>query len=252
MVHRIEPVHPGDAEHHRGHGCHAHVNEKQDIDDFPCLKTIIVLGQCGQLHAVKRHLRLAERRQDGECEHDDADTAYPMRRRTPEEQSVRQRFHIGEYRGTGRGESRYALEPGIDEVELPAIEQVGESAHEAGEQPCTGHDAVPLLGIYLFSAADEKGGEHTEYGCQQKREEQRRETAVHAVYPRNARRKEHKGRIEQQYGTDVFQYQSGPHFGSVFFRSTNSSIISLSPSISSSLPLEFRGERYSVRQVVMQ
>ena len=90
-----------------------------------------------------------------------------------------------------------------------------------------------------ISAADEKGGEHTEYGCQQKREEQRRETAVHAVYPRNARRKEHKGRIEQQYGTDVFQYQSGPHFGSVFFRSTNSSIISLSPSISSSLLSNF-------------
>ena len=41
------------------------------------------------------------------------------------------------------------------------------------------HGDVLMPGRMLetpISAADEKGGEHTEYGCQQKREEQRRET----------------------------------------------------------------------------
>ena len=84
-----------------------------------------------------KHLGLSanERRQQGDGEEHDTQTAYPLGERSPEEQSVREAFHIIQDGGTRGGESRHRLEVGIRKVADVAAYHEGQGAEETEDNP---------------------------------------------------------------------------------------------------------------------
>ena len=85
-----------------------------------------------------KHLGLSayERRQQGDGEEHDTQTAYPLGERSPEEQAVREAFHIIQDGGTRGGESRHRLEVGIRETMDVSTDQEWERAKETEDNPC--------------------------------------------------------------------------------------------------------------------
>ena len=116
----VEPVHARHLEQHgRQHG-KPHIDHQQNLHDDLRTVAVVVLGHRRKLHVGEHHLAAPHRRQDHQREHHHAHTANPRRRHAPELQSAGQGFDIVQDRRSGGREARDALEPGVDQRELPA------------------------------------------------------------------------------------------------------------------------------------
>ena len=84
-----------------------------------------------------KHLGLSsyKRRQQGDGEEYDSQTAYPLGERTPEQQSVREAFYIVKNGGTRGGESLHCLEVGIRKVVDVAAYHEGQCTEETEDNP---------------------------------------------------------------------------------------------------------------------
>ena len=84
-----------------------------------------------------KHLGLSsyKRWQQGDGEKHDSQTAYPLGERSPEQQSVREAFHIIQNSGSRGGESRHCLEVGIRKVIDVTADHEGQGAEETEDDP---------------------------------------------------------------------------------------------------------------------
>ena len=133
---------------------------------------IVILCHCRHLDIGQRGFIATQRRQNHHREDDHADTADPVRRRAPEEQSARQCLDIIQNRCSRCRKARNTLEPSIDQRELAAPNQIGEHTDHARQQPSTHDDAVALLvghrGIGILIHEDQR--EDSQHERQHKRD----------------------------------------------------------------------------------
>ena len=199
----VEPVHARHLEQHgRQHG-KPHIDHQQDLHDDLRTVAVVVLGHRRKLHVGEHHLAAPHRRQDHQREHHHAHTADPRRRHAPELQSAGQGFDIVQDRRSGGREARDALEPGVDQRELPAPDQVGEHRHDAGHEPRPDDDAEPLLVGDLLALAHEDQRKGAQQGREQRGEQQGIERRIHAAQVGDSRRQQHEHRNEEHHDPDI-------------------------------------------------
>ena len=210
----VEPVHPGHLEQHGRQDGQPDVDHQQDLEDDLRTVAVVVAGHRRELHVGEHHLAAAHRGEDDQGEHHHAHTADPGRRKTPELQPAGQGLDVIQDRRTGCREARDAFEPGVDQRELPAPDQVGEHRHDAGHQPRPDDDAETLLVGDLLAAPHEDQREGAQQGRKQRRQQQGIECRVHAAHVGDPRGDQHEERHEQHHDSDISQ----DHFDAHRFR----------------------------------
>jgi len=203
VAQRVEPVHARHFEHYGRKDRQPHVDHQQNLHDDLRPVAVVVLGHRRELHVGEHHLAAAHRRQDHQREHHHAHTADPGRGHTPELQSARQGLDIVQDRRSGGREARNALEPRIDQRELPAPDQVGEHRHDAGHEPRPHDDAEALLVGDLLALLDENQRKSAQQGREQRGEKQGIECRIHAAEVGNSRRKQHERRNEEHHDSHI-------------------------------------------------
>ena len=210
---RVEPVHARQFQRQRRTDRPPQGAEQQDLGDHRRLVVVVVLGHRRQLDVGQQRLVRPQRRKNQQREHHHADTAQPRRTRPPKEQPARQRLDVFQDRRTGGRITRHALEPGVDQRELPAPDQIAQQ----GRQQC--------------------------------RKQQRVVPGVGMADQRHAGREEHEQRHDQHDDSHVSQYDAQSHrcSGFVFLASWITSSIrsfnSATSSLTSALILNGRPKR---------
>ena len=93
------------------------------------------------------HSTTYQRRQHGNGEEDDTQSAYPLHERAPEQDAVGQPLDIVDDGDTGGGEPRHGLEESISHREDAAMEDEGKHAEETEDNPGEGDDDVGITTI---------------------------------------------------------------------------------------------------------
>ena len=197
VTQRVEPVHARQLEH-RGRE-DPDVDHQQNLHDNLRTVAVVVLGHRREFHVGEHHLAAAHRGQDHQREHHHAHTADPRRGHAPELQSARQGLDVVQDGRPGGRKPRDALEPSVDQRELPAPDQVGEHRHDAGHEPRPDDDAEPLLVGDLLALAHEDQRKGAQQGREQRGEQQGIERRIHAAEVGNSRRKQHEHRDEEHH-----------------------------------------------------
>ena len=81
---------------------------------------------------------------DGNGEEHDAETAYPLYQRAPEQNAVRQDADIVNDGGAGGGKSGHCLEEGVRERGQIASNDEGHRSHKGEHHPRERHDKVSV------------------------------------------------------------------------------------------------------------
>ena len=93
------------------------------------------LDRSGSLGGKHLDATADERRQDGDGEEDDSQTANPLHERAPEEDAVGQTLYVVEDGGTGSGKARHGLEESVSKVADAAVDEEREHAEDGKDNP---------------------------------------------------------------------------------------------------------------------
>ena len=169
------------------------------------------MGDARGLRVIEQGSPPAKYRHQGHGEHDHAHATLPMGKTSPKQDTLGQRLHIVQDRGTGRRITRHAFEPGVNQAEFTAPKHIRHHSGHAGCQPRSHHDPITLLGTDLLAFRYENQRENTQHRCQQKTQQQRIETRIEIVEQRNTRRQQHEPRIQQEHQPHISQHYVQPH-----------------------------------------
>ena len=162
----VEKVH---APEHQQHGFH---HREKDIDLpeqhgrvlDPGLE--LVRYGPGDFRLVELHAPDAEKRENGQGEHDDAHAPEPVRQAAPEQQTVGHAFDIREHRGPGGGKAGHGFEDRVHHgIENPA-EIEGQGAEDTGREPAEGDHGHALPVTHGPGFLGTEGQEQDTADCQ--------------------------------------------------------------------------------------
>ena len=142
IVYGVKPVHAEEHIAQRACQCENDVNASYPFRVRGYLRVQFHLDGSCRLRRENLHRASDERRQQCDGEEHDAQTAYPVSERPPEEYGVRQTFHVVYYRSAGGGESRHCLEVCVGEALYVSSRDERQCTEKAEEHPCQRHHQI--------------------------------------------------------------------------------------------------------------
>ena len=220
MVDGVESAHTGQAITQESEYADSQVHRCENDNRLVRPRTVAFTRQGGKFHIGQPQ---ADRRRVGnhqQQEDHDSQTADKMRGGSPEQQTVRKRFHIAQDGTPRSGETGNAFEKGVDNRKGPSPEGIGQHSEDKGQQPGQENDDITVFqgNGRVFPDKDEREDAYDE--GDRKADHQRGQRTVVPICHGNQDGQEHEQRTDQQREAHITRYHPEIHFLTPVLRST--------------------------------